>query len=985
MKFQATTLAVLSAFTFASAGVSKPRRHLRRGDKFKTKAKSRNAQSIFFPSTSAGSDNSDTPPRPALKNVVFLLIDDVSTERFPETGNTALEGKLPGLTELKEDGGVFYPNFYSSSAICAPAQSGFFAGMEPGSLGSHQQFASDENVGKESYKVVPPPEVQFIPEYLRGKGYYATGGGKLDYQVADVIPTFYNRILGGTFTNINSYMEQAWTPAVEMGRPFFTMLNMMDNHEQLSALTRENPIILTDSLTGEEPTDLPNGGFGYATDKNLNFRMNLDEPPVFMPVGQVPGFWNWDIDITGYNGHFDETTLTHANKGLPTYVPEEIGMQSLWAREYDLLRNVDWRISQIIKRLKEEDLYDDTVIMIFGDHGSAHYKGKLMIQPQTTNTPLWVKLPKSVPVSESVTEGADGYNEDNRLMPMIDAFPTLLSILGMEPEVWMEGVARAGEFEVVGFEYDQIFSMVAREVHVQGWKSFAAYNKEFYFQKHTLTMEVIMARQAEGEDPAVIADAMGDSLYANRYSGFKSPTYARLIRLMLINAENAVYPSAYRFLTASDARPPAEVLFDFRTDPYGSTNLLREYIYTPVYGTTLQSWGNFVTAVNLSYGPVDLSRLDDYQLMNYNKLRDALEVWVDTLKWVTSEVDWSEGLYGEENVMARTMWPSGSQPITADPTVDEVTGELSSETEGSVFQVAVLNKEERDSYEDLGPDAKGAIDVMTPMNSGMDSTTYTSVRNGRDYTGFLYSGDALAGITFLGGVAGCVIFIEAAGTFMEAKCPTWDPFAWDTRDGMWNDEDQTWDGVDPATGEWLIDPVTVWDEETMEWNYAVLGPYIFGPERDEVYTGVNEDGSPFVSPLPQNAPMNRPGKPAPKYWVTDEDVNVYPPAFFPDVGFLFKGWRLAGGEFETEDSDPAMNTNLKGSFGWKVETRYTSLHRISTYEFEYSSFCFACILFDVDTKAELDFSDEDTLYVITQGVRKGFADSAIREYIIEKP
>jgi len=980
MKVQATALAILTAFSFASAESSKPRRNLRRGDKFKTKAKSRNAQSIFFPAVST------TPPRPEMKNVVFLLIDDVSTERFPETGNEALAGKLPGLTELKADGGVFYPHFYSSSAICAPAQSGFFAGMEPGSLGSHQQFAADENPGKESYKVVPPPEVQFIPEYLRGKGYYATGGGKLDYQVADFIPTFYNKVLGGTFTNINSYMEQAWTPAVEMGRPFFTMLNMMDNHEQISALSRENPIVLTDSLTGEQPTDLPFGGMGYATDKSLNFQLKVGEEPVQMATGHVNGFWSWDIDITGYNGDYDETTLTHANNGLPSYVPEEIGMQSLWAREYDLLRNVDWRIGQIIKRLKEEDLYDDTAIFIFGDHGSAHYKGKTMIQPQTTNTPLWVKLPKDVPVSPSVGEGIDGYPSDDRLMPMIDAFPTLVSILGIEPEPWMEGVARAGMFEVVGFEYDQIFSMVAREVQVQGWKSFAAYNKEFYFQKHTLNMEAIEAREAEGEDPAVIADAMSDALYANRYSGFRSPTFARLIRLMYINAENAVYPSAYRFLTASDARPPPEVLFDMRTDPYGTTNLLREYIYTPVYGTTLQSWGNFVTEINLSYGPVDLSRLDDYQLENYNKLRDALEEWVDGLKYVTSELDWSEALYGEENKMARQFWPDGTYPVTADPTVDAETGEIMSETEGSVFQVAVMNAEDRAQYEFFGPDAKDEIEFMSPLNSGMTAESYTSVRNGRDYMGFLYDGDALGATTFLGAAAGCTVFIAEDGTFMELICPTWDPFVFDTRDGVWNDETQTWDGVDPDTGEWIDEPVTVWDEEEMEWNMDVLSlPYLLGPNRDAIYTGLNADGSVFVHQNPHDAPLNRAGKPAPFYWGTDEAVDVLPTKFFPDVGFMFKGWHIGSGEFEAEDSDPALNTNLKGSYELSVMTRFSSLSRIAPMDFAFDSFCFSCILFDVDTMADLDFSEDDTLYVFTQGVRKGYQDSAIREYVFEAP
>jgi hypothetical protein len=985
MKIQTTALTVLSVLSLATAEVHKPRRNLRRGDAgFKTKSKSRNAQSVFFPAPEEAGKSS--PPRPEQKNVVVLLIDDVSTERFPETGNAALKGKLPGLTELKEDGAVFYPHFYSSSSICAPAQSGLFAAMEPGNLGGQQQFASNEYPGKRSYKTVPPPEVQFIPEYLRAMGYYTTGGGKLDYQVADVIPTFYTKILGGTYTNINGYMEQAWTPAIEMGVPFLTVLNMMDNHENLSTMKRENPIELSDSLTQEAPDDLPNGKFGYATDKNLNFRLKLGEDPEFTPVAKLDSFWDFNVDITGYNGDFDESTLNYADDSLPDYVPEEIGIQSLWAREYDLLRNVDWRIGQVIKRLKEEDVYDDTVILIFGDHGSAHYKGKTMIQIQSTKTPLWVKLPKDVPVSPNVVTGEDGYNEDNRLMPMKDAYPTLMSILGIEPEPWMEGVAKAGMYEDVDFDYDALFSMVARESSLQGWKSFAAYNKEFYYQLHTLTLEVIEEREASGlSSAAVIEDAKHDALYANRYAAFKSPTFARLKRLMYINAENDSYPDQYRFLCADDARPPSEVLFDLRTDKWARTNLLREYIYTPVYGTTMQTWGNFVEKVTLDYGPQDLTRLDDYQLENYNSLRSALLEWVDDLTYVTSGVDWEDGLYGEENKMAIQMWPDGTQPPTADVDIDEETGEMSCETEGSVFRYSVNSLEDRTKCEALGPTAKEEIEVMTPYDSGIELTDYVSLRNGRSYKGYIYddpSGRGLSTVYFLGALTDCSIFVSEDGTFMEGNSPDFDAFAFDTRDGQWNDETQTWDGVDPDTGEWTIDPVTVYDEETMEWNFESLGPYIFGPKRTQVYTGLNPDGSPFVSSRPQDTPMNRAGNPPPKYWATDEDVNKTP-AVKPSVSFEFLGWQLIRGEFTGVDDPPELNTNTKGSFGWTIETRFTSITNKSNFEFVFSSFNYECLFWNVGTTVPLDFSIGDPdIYVFGQAIRKGYSDGEFKEIVL---
>ena len=55
-------------------------------------------------------------------NVLWILLDDISTERFPESGNQALDGMLPGFDELKDDGAVYYPYFYAPSSMCAPVQ-----------------------------------------------------------------------------------------------------------------------------------------------------------------------------------------------------------------------------------------------------------------------------------------------------------------------------------------------------------------------------------------------------------------------------------------------------------------------------------------------------------------------------------------------------------------------------------------------------------------------------------------------------------------------------------------------------------------------------------------------------------------------------------------------------------------------------------------------------------------------------------------------
>jgi arylsulfatase A-like enzyme len=87
----------------------------------------------------SGRGDTASPPSPpmaraggGLPNVLWLLLDDVSTDRFPKSGKDALKGKLPGFVELKTDGALYYSQFYSPSSVCAPSQVALFSGMEPG-------------------------------------------------------------------------------------------------------------------------------------------------------------------------------------------------------------------------------------------------------------------------------------------------------------------------------------------------------------------------------------------------------------------------------------------------------------------------------------------------------------------------------------------------------------------------------------------------------------------------------------------------------------------------------------------------------------------------------------------------------------------------------------------------------------------------------------------------------------------------------------
>jgi len=928
-------------------------------------------------------------------NVLWILLDDISTERYPESGNDALKGLLPGIEELKNDGAVYYPHFYSPSSQCAPSQVSLFSGMEPGNIGGQYQFAGDILEGKANYQTVPPPEVIFMPEKLRELGYWSTGAGKLDYQVADVIPTLYNQITGGFLSDITSdeVLNSAWGPALKQNRPFFGMFNMMDHHQFLSSMQREAPIPITDPMTGNMTTELPFGRFGYAKPTSITYKTST-RGTFSAPAAGVDYA---EADIVGYTGSLDETLLTHANGGVPGYLPEEIGIQSILAREYDLIRNADYRLKKIIRKMKADGVYDDTLIMFFGDHGSGLFKAKALLQPQSVRTPLWIKYPKGTRLPDAVHKNGDDHNIDERMAGIIDLFPTTLSVIGVEPLPYLEGRALAGDFLDTRPERDIMFALLSRVSSKQAWKTFSAFSKEFYYQENWLHKDALEDRASldiEGE-LAMITDAMVDSKYTSHMNFFaKAPIFERLQKLMRVNALNATYKTKYYALTADEQRPPPQCLFDLRSDSDGTKNLLHEYTYNIGMGSTIEKWGNKVKNVTVEYGPLDETGLDDSQSSALAKLRSSLSSWIDSQKWVANKVDWTDSLFGEENKMGEVFWPGGIQPQTAAPFFskprainereDIALVELSSLTPGTVFRHAAVISADLEKCEQIGSGIKKLMPEMSILSSGLPAIEYTSMRNGLKYMGYYYGVDVNRKIVlnwFIGQYNDCSMFVSSDGTFLELVCPLLgNVWIFDTRDSTWNGT--TWVDLD-MNGGWIGTPITFWDASLKKLNVAAFNEYIFGSSRNEIYSGLDENGAPLASYLPHYTPLNKGHNPAPKYWALPvEDVTVMPVPIYPGAQVTPFGWHLDSfkSSFKSVSTD---GLNDVGSFSITLKQRTANPQLFATISMSFNSFDYECLLWDVGSTVSAPVLESQKTHVFVQGTRKGYADTSFAEYVFE--
>ena len=78
---------------------------------------------------------------------------------------------------------------------------------------------------------------------------------------------------------------------------------------------------------------------------------------------------------------------------LPPYYPEDPVILEDWADYLLSVRYTDLEVGQIVQRLKDEGIYDQTVIFFMTDHGISHVRGKQFLYDEGTRIPMVVRGP----------------------------------------------------------------------------------------------------------------------------------------------------------------------------------------------------------------------------------------------------------------------------------------------------------------------------------------------------------------------------------------------------------------------------------------------------------------------------------------------------------------------------------------------------------------------------------------------------------------
>ena len=113
---------------------------------------------------------------------------------------------------------------------------------------------------------------------------------------------------------------------------------------------------------------------------------------------------------------------------VPPVFPDDSITRHALAVNYSNLIEMDIQMGKIIDRLKKENLYDNTYVFFYSDHGGPFPRHKRAIYETGTKVPFIVKFPKGFKTDDK---------RNNDMLSFIDFAPTILSIAGIDiPKIY---------------------------------------------------------------------------------------------------------------------------------------------------------------------------------------------------------------------------------------------------------------------------------------------------------------------------------------------------------------------------------------------------------------------------------------------------------------------------------------------------------------------------------------------------------------------
>ncbi|WP_440876001.1 sulfatase [Thalassotalea sp. PLHSN55] len=381
-------------------------------------------------------------------NVLFISIDDLRPEIGSYGSNIAV---TPNIDKLASQG-IQFNHAYAQQAICGPSRASVMTGLRPVTLGVTHNYV------KFRAKI---PEVVTIPQYFKEQGYQTTYVGKIFHH--------------GDLDDEKSWSwlpKASWLPSstakpVRYANAGNAQIQQTHRKAMFAKYGQQARFGLGSgpAVEGEPVADhiYPDG---YSTELAIAALARLTESnqqPFFLAFGMKKPHLPWiapkkywdlyqrDKIMLSQDTQAPQNGATmglHASFELRTFfdIPKQGNISTEQAKQLKhaylaTVSYVDAQIGKLIAALAKENLLDNTIIVLWSDHG--YHLGEKGIWGKATNYEIATRVPLifwTPKLAKQYQQNAASVRS-NALVELVDIFPTLTVLAGLETPQNLDGIS----------------------------------------------------------------------------------------------------------------------------------------------------------------------------------------------------------------------------------------------------------------------------------------------------------------------------------------------------------------------------------------------------------------------------------------------------------------------------------------------------------------------------------------------------------------
>jgi uncharacterized sulfatase len=362
-------------------------------------------------------------------NILFIMSDDHTSQAFGIYGSRlASLDPTPNLDRIANEGMIF-DNVFCTNSICTPSRASIITGQYSQSNGV---LDLDGNI---------PAERQFLPAEMKKAGYLTAMIGKWHLKKEPAAFDYYNVLPAavgyfnpstkekgqgqwpdnlikhqGHSSDVITDLSLEWLKSRDRSKPFFLMHHFKAPHDMFRNAKRYNSYL--EDVEIPEPESLYDAGnHGSVATRGINDSLRHI---IGASVSRRCNAWGF-----GKKFKIDDS--------LPELEYTHEVYQKFLKKYLRCVKGVDDNVKRIVDYLKEEGIYDNTVIIYTGDQGfflgEHDYFDKRWMYEEGMRMPFFIRYPKTIQEP----------SRQDLLINNTDFAPTMIELAGGEVPEYMQG------------------------------------------------------------------------------------------------------------------------------------------------------------------------------------------------------------------------------------------------------------------------------------------------------------------------------------------------------------------------------------------------------------------------------------------------------------------------------------------------------------------------------------------------------------------